>query len=199
MLYKVGECIFLLFFFSFAPSYCCPMVLSHITCVHLRRTHRCNSSPPPFNSQTTCIQRKLSWSIKSTFVVSVYDCSCHYLTVICIRLLDGTSETCKYLNDSPERNASPTRCMYQSERWMSAGCCRHRTAACARMCARQNQKSRPFFPEWSDDRAVTWKTQRSDEMQSNWSRYECIVCWEKQGFSLIFKKKNMITMYVHAY
>lgn len=119
----------------------------------------------PFNSQTTCIQRKLSWSIKSAFVVSVYDCSCHYLTVICIRLLDGTSETCKYLNDSPERNASPARCMYQSERWMSAGCCRHRTAACARMCARQIKSLVPF--SLSEAMTVRWRGKHNAPMKCN--------------------------------
>lgn len=164
MLYKVGECIFLLFFF-FTPF----LLSSHGALTHYLHSLTTNTPLqfffPPFNSQTTCIQRKLSWSIKSTFVVSVYDCSCHYLTVICIRLLDGTSETCKYLNDSPERNASPTRCMYQSERWMSAGCCRHRTAACARMCARQIKSLVPF--SLSEAMTVRWRGKHNAPMKCN--------------------------------
>lgn len=33
-----------------------------------------------------------------------------------------------------------------------------------------------LFALWSDDHETTSKTQRSNEMQSNWSQYECNVC-----------------------
>lgn len=84
--------------------------------------------------------------------------------MICIRLLDRTSETCKYLKDFSERSPSHTDvCINPKDE------CLPDVVAIELQCAPYvliNQ-NHALFPEWSGDHEMTSKTQCSNEMQSN--------------------------------
>lgn len=192
MLYKVGECIFLL-------SFCQFKWLSggalFWTCFHLPRLWNCSlfvrPSPKHENSNSPLKHRPLESATRRTLIISVLRYSS--LTLISAVLFtvflftpsapwpwhgwltDRTSETCKYLKDFSE--ISPCHIDFciklEKKRWMSTGWCCHRTAMCT-VCAHSIKIT--SFSLWSDDCEMTSKTQYSNEMQSNWSQYECNIC-----------------------
>lgn len=113
-----------------------------------------------------------------------------------------TSETCKYLNDSPERSASPAGvCISPRDECLSDAVAIELLRACAQIGP--SPPPAPFLTsptKWSDHNHVV----RSSKRVIRWNAIKLKSVWmyclfrKKQGFSLILKK-NVITMYVHAY
>lgn len=184
VLYKVGECIFLLSFCQFkwlswgalfwsSLSRLChdnllaALFLNRLWTSPLRENHEANLEMLLFVSVNQCC-----------FVWCVSLHAINYLTATCIRLTDRTSETCKYLKDFSE--ISPCHidfCMKsEKKRWMSTGWDCHRTGM--RTVRAHQSKSCPL-ERWPRE-----DVENNTEMQSNWSQYECNVCL-KRGFSLI--------------
>lgn len=214
MLYRVGECIFLLSFCHFKWLSWGALFWPLFTYLD-----RVTAAPPssPLISQTTCFNFELEFSFRTSnepwsaptpllrysllvfisavlFTVFLFMPSITWPWHVVGCSTDRTSETCKYLKDFSEISPSHTDlCIKLKKRWMSAGWCCHRTAVCT-VCAHQS-KSCPFP---SGVMTMRWRQKHNTPMKCNQTEVSMNVMSVRKK-RLQSNIINMLTMYVHAY